>query len=375
MGETVKPPIPMFMPFVSDEAVAGAAQAMRRRMIGEGETVKEFEAALCEKFGFRHALLLNNGTAGLRLALAVAGVGPGDEVITTAMTCTATNTPILEQGATPVFADVQFGTGNLDPGDIGHRITERTKAVIAMHWGGYPCDLAEIEAVAAPLGIPVIEDAAQALGAQYRDWAIGTYSRFTMFSFQAIKTLTTVDGGLLATLLEADHDEARRRRWFGIDRDRRQVSREWPGYYAWTQTLLGYKYQPTNVQAAIGLGNLRHFDRLMARRAGLAALYRRELAGVPGVTLFEDAPDRTSAWWLFTLHVEDRAGFHEMMKAKGIETSVVHIRNDLHPVFGGRRDDLPTLDRFCQSYICIPLHHAISDEQAGRIVDAIKGGW
>jgi len=367
--------IPMFMPFVSDEAVAGAASALRRRMIGEGDTVKQFEAALCDKFGFRHALLLNNGTAGLRLALAVTGIGPGDEVITTALTCTATNTPILEQGATPVFADVQFGTGNIDPADVARRITPRTKAIIAMHWGGYPCDLHELERIAAPLGIPVIEDAAQALGAEYQGWPIGTYSRFTMFSFQAVKTLTTVDGGLLTTLRQVDHEAARRRRWFGIDRDSRRPSREWPGYWEWSQSEIGFKYQPHNVQAAIGLGNLKHFDRLQARRVGLAALYRRELAGVPGVTLFELADDRLPAWWLFTLHVEDRWGFYEMMTERGIETTVAHIRNDVHPVFGGRRDDLPVLDRFCQSYICIPLHHAISDEQAGRIVDAIKGGW
>lgn len=361
----------MFAPFVSEEAVAGAADALRRRMIGEGDTVRAFEAALRDKFGFRHALLLNSGTAGLRLALAVAGVGPGDEVVTTAMTCTATNTPVLEQHATPVFADVQPGTGNIDPADAARRVTERTKAVICVHWGGYPCDLAELRA----LGPPLVEDAAQALGASYRGRPVGAGSRFAMFSFQAIKTLTTVDGGLLALDDPAEWQEAKERRWFGVDRDRRTPSERWPGYWDWPQVHPGYKYQPTNVQAAIGLGNLAHFDRLMARRRELALFYRRELAGVPGVRLFDLAGDRTHAWWLFTLHVERRADFHSMMRARGIETSVAHIRNDVHPVFGGRRDDLPNLDGFAETYINLPLHHEVTDGDAERVARAVQGGW
>ena len=367
--------IRMFAPFVSDEAVEGAADALRRRMIGEGETVKEFERALQAKFGFRHALLLNSGTAGLRLALAVAGVGPGDEVVTPCLTCTATNTPILEQHARPVFADVQRGTGNIDPADVGRRVTERTRAIVAMHWGGYPCDLGELYIIAANYGLPLIEDAAQALGATYGGRPVGAGSRFAMFSFQAIKTLTTVDGGLLAMTDADDWQEAKERRWFGIDRDRRTPSREWPGYWDWPQRHVGYKYQPTNVQAAIGLGNLLHFDRLLARRRELALYYRRELAGVPGLRLFDLAGDREHAWWLFTVHAERRRAFHDMMAAKGIETSVCHIRNDLHPVFGPKRDDLPALDEFEKTYICLPLHHELTDGDAGRVVEAIRGGW
>jgi perosamine synthetase len=367
--------IRMFAPFVSDEAVERASAALRQRMIGEGETVKEFERAVLEKFGLERVLLLNNGTAGLRLALAVAGVGPGDEVVTTALTCTATNTPILEQYARPVFADVQPLTGNIDPMDVGHRITDRTRAIVCVHWGGYPCDLDELNLIAESHGLTLIEDAAQALGATYRGIPIGGYSRFTMFSFQAIKTLTTVDGGLLAMTDADDWQEAKERRWFGIDRDGRTPSDEWPGYWDWPQRHVGYKYQPTNVQAAIGLGNLAHFDSLMHRRRELAVYYRRELANVPGVRLFELAGDRRHAWWLFTMHVEERAAFHEMMRAEGIETTVAHIRNDLHPVFGPRRNDLPVLDVFEKTYINIPLHHEVTDEDAEKVVRAIQRGW
>jgi len=302
-------------------------------------------------------------------------VGPGDEVISTAMTCTATNTPILEQYARPIFADIQWSTGNLDPADIEHRITRRTKAIICVHWGGYPCDLDEIHAVAGRYNIPVIEDAAHALGARYHGRNIGGQSQFTMFSFQAIKHLTTVDGGLLAMTDEADYEEAKRRRWFGIDRERRTPSEEWPGYYHWPQVQVGYKYQPTNVQAAIGLGNLLHFDEIFAHRVELAAYYRRELADVPGLRLFHYDDDRRCAWWLFTVHVEGRRAFHDMMKARGIETSVCHIRNDLHPVFGPQRHDLPALNKFQETYICLPMHQAILFKDAQYIVESIKGGW
>lgn len=364
--------IPMFIPFVSKEAISGASTLLGTRWIGEGETVKHFEQAMMDKFGFAHALLLNNGTAGLRLALAVAGVDPGHEVITTAMTCTATNLPILEQYATPVFADIQWETGNIDPLDIEKRITPRTKAIICVHWGGYPCDLEEIHRVAKQYNLPVIEDAAHALGARYHAQFIGTISQFTMFSFQAIKTLTTVDGGMLAVQDPDAFQEAKERRWFGIDRDKREMSGAWPGYYDWPQKYVGYKYQPTNVQAAIGLGNLMHFDRLLAHRRKITKQYELELANVPGLTLFQQKGDRRSACWLFTVHAEDRLNLHKMLSRNGVESSVCHIRNDLHPVFGGRRDDLPNLDRYESTYLCLPLHHEITEEQAERVITLVR---
>ena len=364
--------IPMFVPFMSEEAIDNAVNALRSRWIGEGDTVRQFEEALCEKFGWRYALLLNNGTAGLRLALAVAGVGPGDEVISTAMTCTATNTPILEQYARPIFADIQWSTGNLDPSDIEHRITRRTAAIICVHWGGYPCDLDEIHAVAGRYGLPVIEDAAHALGARYHGRNIGDLSQFTMFSFQAIKQLTTVDGGMLVLDDEAAYREAKERRWFGIDRDRRRPSQEWPGYHHWPQKYVGYKYQPTNVQAAIGLGNVQHLDRVLEHRRQLARLYRAELADVPGLTLFEHKDDRRSGWWLFTVHVQRRWELYEMLRHNAVETSVCHIRNDLHPVFGARRDDLPSLDRYQETYLCLPLHQGLTVADVKKVAGLIR---
>lgn len=366
--------ISLFVPFISAEARDFANSILQTRFIGEGEVVKRFEEAIKYKLGFPYALLLNSATSGLRLSLEMAGVGPGDSVITPALTCTATNMPILEQYANPQFADIQ-DTGAIDPNDIEHRITEKTKAIMCVHYGGYPCDMDELHAIADKHNLPLIEDAAQAIGAQYKGRNIGTISRFTVFSFQAIKQLTTVDGGLITLSDENDYEEAKQRRWFGIDRDKRTPSTEWPGYSEWPQTMVGYKYNPTNVQAAIGLGNLPYLDDELEYRQRLADFYRMGLVGIPGIRAFEYKQDRICSWFMFMVHVENRMAFHRMMKEKGIETSVCHVRNDHHPVFGKPRTDLPNLDKFQHTYLSLPIHRFVTMEDADYIVNRIKGGW
>jgi perosamine synthetase len=365
--------IVMFYPYVNERAVDLVSETLRSRWIGEGPRVRQFEDALCAKFDFPYAVALNSGTAALQLALTIACVGPGDEVITTAQTCTATNMAIMGQFAQPVFADVQYRTGNLDPADIEHRVTERTKAILCVHWAGYPCDMDEIQDIANRHGLYVIEDAAHALGATYRGRSIGMISDFTMFSFQAIKQLTTGDGGLLTVLNTSHYDEARRRRWFGIDRRKRRKRLD--GYAFWNQREVGFKMHMNDIAASIGLGNLEDIDGVLARRAEIARTYRAALEGVPGVTLFEQRGDRQSGHWLFTLHVERRDDFCRMMRDRGVEVSVAHIRNDLHSIFGPQRDDLPTLDRYSRTHISIPLHNHLSDADVRYVIDCIKGGW
>lgn len=365
--------IRMFSPYVNEKAITLAGETLRSGWIGEGPRVQEFEEALNTQFGFRYSVALNSGTAALRLALAMAGVGPGDEVITVAQTCTATNMPILEQFATPVFADICYDTGNINPGDIEHRITEKTRAIMCVHWGGYPCEMDEIMAIAHKHELPVIVDGAHALGATYHGEAVGAIADYTMFSFQAIKQLTTGDGGLLTINTQEQYDEARRRRWFGIDR--RNRVRQVNGYAYWNQSEVGYKYHMNDVAASIGLGNLEDIDEILAQRWIFAHEYREELTGVPGVTLTQNRDDRESGNWLFTIHVERRDDFCRMMTARGIETSVCHIRNDMHDVFGPRRDDLPNTDKWHETAICIPLHNYLSLSDVRRVIGTIREGW
>lgn len=371
--------IVMFHPYMTEAAVQLVHKTLTERhedgrlWIGEGPRVKEFEQRLRERFAIEYCVALNSGTAGLELALALAGVDFGDEVITVAQTCTATNMPILRAGADVVFADIQYLTGNIDPDDIEHRITNRTKAVMCVHWAGYPCDMAELEYICDKHNLALIADGAHALGATYQGRPITSCADYTMISFQAIKQLTCGDGGLLAMTREAKYHEARRRRWFGIDRVNRTPRLD--GYSYWNQTEIGYKMHMSDISASIGLGNLTAIDSLLAARKMMVKYYRDELESVPGVTLFEQKDDRESGNWLFTMHVERRDDFCRMMADRNIEVSVVHIRNDLHGIFGSRRHDLPNNDRYEKTQISIPLHNQLDPEDIYYIVDSIQGGW
>lgn len=366
--------IVMFKPYINEKAaIPLVAAVLKSGWIGEGPKVKTFENRLRARLNLRYCVALNSGTAALRLALAMCGVGPGDEVITPAYTCTATNMPILGLFARPVFADIRYETGNIDPEDIAHRITKHTKAIMVVHWAGYPADLDAIHKIAWKHSLWVIEDAAHALGAKYHGEYIGAISPFTMFSFQAIKQLTTGDGGLLAMGTKQHYDEARRRRWFGIDRVNRV--KQLNGYSHWDQAEVGYKMHMNDISAAIGLANMEDLSWILDHRRRMARLYDRCFAGLPGVTLFENQQGRDSAHWLYTMHVERRDDFCGMMQSKGIEVSVVHIRNDVHSVFGPRRRDLPQTDRYEGSNISIPLHNHLADEDVHRVIEAVKGGW
>ncbi len=363
----------LFSVYVSEESIERVVNTLRSGYIGEGPVTKEFEQALKEIVGVPCPVALNSGTSALHLALVMSGVAAGDEVITTAQTMMATSLTILHQQARPVFADIRYETGNIDPTDIEHRITNKTKAIVVVHWAGYPCDLEEIHTVAKKYSLPVIEDAAHALGASYHGKAVGGISPYTCFSFQAIKQVTCGDGGAICLLNQKDFQEALRRRWYGIDRHNRKPSIL--GEPEWNVVEVGYKYHMNDIAASIGIENLRQLPALLEGRKKIAAYYREHLKGVPGIELFESKPDRESAYCLFTLHVQKRDDFARMMADKGIEVSVVHLRIDKNSIFGGLRRDLPVLDKFTQMHISIPIHNHLSDEDVVYIVDCIKSGW
>jgi len=363
----------MFVPYVSDAAVAHAVRTLQSGYIGEGPVVAAFEKAFNEQIGTRYALATTSCTTALHLALAAAGVGPGDEVITTAQTMAATSHAVLAHYARPVFADIQYLTGNIDPKDIEHRITDWTRAILPVHWAGYPCDMDEIHAVARKHGLPVIEDAAHAIGAAYKGKPIGTLSPFTCFSFQAIKHITTGDGGMLCCTKKEDFDRARRRRWYGIDRKKRQPSDL--GEPTWDMKEIGYKYHMNDIAASLGVEHIKDLPAILKRRRQIARIYREALKSVPGITLLEHRDDRKSACWLFTLHVERRPDFARKMRSKGIEVSVVHRRIDTNTIFGPVRKDLTNLARFDQTQISLPIHSMLTDGDISLILRAIQEGW
>ena len=341
--------------------------------LSEGKLVREFEARLSAELGMVHPAALNSGTSALHLALEVAGVGPGDEVILSPQTFIASALTVVQVGAKPVFADIQYANGNIDPADIEHRITPRTKAIMAVHWGGYPCDMAELMAIATKHGLVVIEDAAHAPGATYRGQAIGSIADYTCFSFQAIKHLTTGDGGALCARDPEKAREVFRRRWFGIDRANSPVNEL--GERDYDLVDVGYKYHLNDYAAALGLANLDGFAERMTQRRARVQQYRTGLHDVPGITHFEHKTDRESAHWLFGFHVENRLEFIRSLRAKGIAVSVVHDGIDHNTLFGGRRMELTNQRRFDATQIHIPLHDDLSAEQAAYVIDAIQQGW
>lgn len=365
--------ITMFKPYVSKKAAKRAYEVLQTGWIGEGQYVKEFEDSVGKMINSRYCLALNSGTAALHLTAILANFKQGDEFITTAQTMMASTIAFMLQNGKPVFADIQYNTGNIDPNDIEHRITKKTKAIVVVHWSGYPCDMDEIHKVAKRYKLIVIEDAARALGASYKEKMIGSISPYTCFSFQAIKDITSVDGGMIVVPSAKDYDRARRLRWFGIDRLKRKPSEL--GDPHWNVREIGYKYHMNDVNAVIGIENLLELKKILKRKVQISNFYRSELGKIPGITLFENKPDRKSSHWLFDIHVEKRLDFIRALKSRGIDTSVVNTRIDLNDAFGGLRKDLPILDKFTDTHLCIPIHTQITDEDAQHIINSIKKGW
>jgi perosamine synthetase len=365
--------IVMFFPYVSPNASQQLLKLIHSRWIGQGAVVSDFEKAFQEALHVKNAVAVNSVTSAIRLALAISGVGPGDEVITSPQTCTATNFPILEQFATPIFADIQYNTGNRNPEDIANRITKRTKAILCSHWGGYPCDMEEIHSIAKRFKLTVIEDASDAVGASYKNCPIGSLSPFTCFSFRAVQQITSAEGGMLCALSEANFKAALRRRWFGIDKLNRKPNSI--GYFDFDIDETGYGYHMTNIHAAIGLANIQELDSILKKREHIVGRYKKALGEMDGITLFESNPNRKSSFGLFTLHVQRREDFCKILRARGVETSIVHDRNDKYSVFGGLRKDLPHLDSFSKTHISLPLHNQLDDRDVDHIIKSIKAGW
>ena len=365
--------INIFNTYIDKRAYISVKNVLKSTFLSEGKLVTLFEGKLHKLLGLMYPVAVNSGTSALHLALTVAGIKIGDEVICPAQTFIATATTILQQSAKPVFADIQYDTGNIDPLKIENKITKKTKALIVVHWAGYPADLDEIHQIAQKHNLLVIEDAAHALGASYRGKKIGAISPFTCFSFQAIKHVTTGDGGAVCFLEKKNAQEARNKRWFGIDREKDKPS--YLGERVYNLRSLGFKYHLNDYAAALGLANLENFQQRLNKRRRIAQFYHKNLKGVPGLKLFNCKTDRESSYWLFGLHVEKRYDFIRALKGRGIETSVVHQRIDRNILFGGLNKDLINQERFNQTQINIPIHDNIGLIEASYIIESIEKGW
>lgn len=352
--------------------IDAASASLKSKWLNVGEETYLFEKTFAEKFHLKHAIALNSCTAALRLAYAIAGVEPSDEVIAPAFTMVATNTAILEQYAKPVFADVNYDTGNLDPKDVEHRITAKTKAIVCVHNLGFPCDLSELREIAQRHNLALVEDCAHALGATYQGHYIGEGSTYACFSFAAVKHITTGDGGMLTTDTDTIFETANRRAWFGMDRKRRDPK---TGLYLDDIIEVGYKMRLNGFLSAIGREQLRYVDGILATRRKKARIYDEGLQGAKGVTLMQYSANRKSSYFLYPIHVERRDKFVEAMSTRGVEVLIQNYRNDRFSIFGGKRTDLPVTERIDVDHVCLPIHEALTSEDLQYVVDAVKAGW
>lgn len=362
----------LFHPHVPKGAAAAVARCLETRWLGQGPTVDEFEARFQARFArSATAVAVNSGTSALHLAYLLAGIGAGDEVVTPVFTCSATNIPLLYVGATVRFADIQPSTLNVDPAAVRAQMSERTKAIVCVHYGGLPCDMDELRSIAEEWGVPLIQDSAHALGATYHGSFLADLSPFSISSFQAIKQLTTGDGGMLNVADPELASTARRLRWFGIDRAAKQ-----DGKWENDITEVGYKYQMTDLAASLGLAALDEFEETLAVRRTLHQCYIDELEGFDDVTLVGvDRDDREHAAWLLTVLVDDRERLVEKLAGEGIESGLAHYRNDMYSVFAASRSEFSNMDSVEARYLCLPLHTQMTIDDVSRVCAAIKGGW
>jgi dTDP-4-amino-4,6-dideoxygalactose transaminase len=363
--------IPLFHPPDQnvDRMLAELRDTLSGRWWGQGPKVDLFEKRFGEKFKFPRCVMVNSGTAALHIAYRLSGVGPGTEVIVPVLTCTATCHPILLLGAKVVFADILPGTLTLDPKDVLMKMSLRTKAIVTVHLGGLVANMRELKDAARIAGAALIEDSAQALGAG----GLGK-ADLTCFSFQAIKHLSTGDGGMICVQTARDEKRAKRLRWFDIDREQK-IKKGWQAWdrrgITFDQIEPAYKFQPTDIDASIGLAGLMSFDANLTHRHRLVEIYRSRLYGMKCLSLL-DRGDQNADWLFMVLVNGNRDDFAAFLKERGIETNVAHVRNDIFTVFGGKRRELPGMNAVEAKYLCLPLNTKVSARDVEYICSVIR---
>lgn len=357
--KTSIPPREVLMPRLEQVLYSG--------YVAQGEVVEEFERKFEEYIGGGNTLSLNSGTAALHIALILAGVKEGDEVISTALTAEPTNVAIKMVGAKVRWADVDSTTGNISAVAIENAINSKTKAIIVVDYAGIPVDVKGIKSISEKYNIPVIEDAAHALGAKYKGQKTGNHFPFTVYSFQAIKHLTTIDGGALQIADKELYEKGKMIRWFGLDKKLSRLDND--------ITFQGYKYHMNNVNATIGLIQLENIEKLIQRYIENGQYFDEQLKNVKGVEMIEYYPDSEPSYWLYTIKVDNRDRFVKMMADNGIMASELHKRNDLHTYLNDFPTKLPNLDMFYSKMVHLPCGWWVSDEEREKIVTLIKQGW
>ncbi len=367
--------ISLFKSHVCPEAVAAAAEVLVSGWLGQGAKVKAFEAAFAEYLGARYCVAVSNGTAALHLALHVLDLPDGAEVITSPLTFISTHHAIYYARCQPVLADIQASTGNLDPTALENKITDRTRALLIVHYGGYPCDLQEIYDIANRYRLEVIEDCAHATGATYRGSKIGNSHTLHCFSFAPTKNLTMGQGGAITTNNPQHIERLKRLRHLGIDRDTyERVHSRSDDRPRWKYEVkeLGFPYYLSDLNAAIGLAQLRRLGPENLRRAQIAHAYQSRLQRVPGLQLLNYNEDRQSSYYMYPILCEQRDDLAEMLNRRGVGVGVHYLPNDILPV--NKFSELPEMEYFWRRTLTLPIHPLSPDVKLDTVINLVQKG-
>ncbi len=335
--------------------------------IAQGQIVDDFESEFGKYLENPLVVSVNSGTAALHIALILAGIGRGDEVISTALTAEPTNVAIKMTGAKIVWADIDSFTGSMDATDAERKINERTKAILPVDYAGIPVDIDKFHIISKKYNIPIIEDSAHALGAKYRGKKTGNHFPFVCFSFQAIKHMTTVDGGMLAFDDKDNYEKAKLIRWFGLDKKKSRIDND--------IKIQGYKYHMNNVNAGIGLCQLKFVEEIISKYIDNGKYFDDALRNIPGIELLKYYDGSEPSYWLYTLKAENRESLIRKLNEHGISASELHKRNDMHSFLESDKIELPNLDIFYDKMLHIPCGWWVGLKEREYIADIIRRGW
>ena len=370
--------LPLSRPSIGAEEISQVTACLKSGWITTGPLCQKFEAQFCELTGASRAVSVTSGTAGMHLVLLALGIGPGDEIITPSMTFASTINMIALLGAKPVFVDIDYATLNLNPDLIEEKITSRTKAIIPVHFAGAPADMDRILAVARKHGLMIIEDAAHAVGTRYKGVHAGGFGQISIFSFHPIKNITTGEGGMIVHNNDGMEQQLRQLRFHGLERDawKRYGKGGNPEYDI---QVPGFKYNLTDMQAALGLAQLSRLEELNRRRAHLAGLYREELKGLtrislPGVPAYR----HVHSWHLFIIKLldMDRRIFMEKLSeynvGYGLHFPANHLLSYVQERFRIPAGSLPETERAATGIISLPLFPDMTDADVHYVGEAMR---
>ncbi|RAK12634.1 UDP-4-amino-4,6-dideoxy-N-acetyl-beta-L-altrosamine transaminase [Halanaerobium saccharolyticum] len=373
--------IPYGSQWIDEQDIEVVTETLKSDYLTTGPKIKEFEDKFADYVDAKYAVVIANGTAALHAATYAAGIKEGDEVITTPITFAATANSVLYQDAIPVFADIDPKTYNIDPESIKENITDKTKAIIPVHYTGQPCEMDKIKEIAAKNDLIIIEDGAHAVGATYKEQKIGSIGDMTTFSFHPVKNMTTGEGGMITTDSKELYDKLLKFRTHGITKNHSDYINKSHGPWYHEQQELGYNYRITDIQAALGITQLGKLDIFLARRREIVNRYNNEFKDIEGLIIPEQLEKTNSAWHIYVLQLElekltaYRKEIFKALRDKNLGVNVHYIPVYFHPYYqslGYEKGICPKAEKLYERIITIPLYPKMADQQVDEVIKRIK---